>query len=455
MVDDLSGYRRQLVTAVMAVLAAASVLVLGLYVSNGLPSVGTEYTVRAVVPTSGSLASGARVTMAGAEVGVVTSIQQDGTGAIVTMQLTNSRVTPIPSNSTIALKERTPVGENYIAVTPGDAHTFLPSGGILSIARAATYVDVDQILSVLQGKTTPQARRLIAGLGTPLAGRGPQLSQLLGATANTITSGSSLVDLLSSDRQQLSELVQNLGDLTAAVGKRGDAIDEIGSQALATFRDLASQGQSIRSVLRQLPATLTEVRAAGDKIGTASGVAAPVLANLAAAVRQIRPAVIELRPAAPALLGTLDQLGAASPVLQTTLRRVHAISAPLVSTLPRIHTTLCQVDPMLKYLQPYTPDLISLVVGLGLGAESYDRIGHLLTLMPIVGEDSLVGLPANVSAATHTLIDAGLLQKVTGIQYDPYPAPGQIGKRTATKSVLGPQQFGQSGYVYPHIRAQC
>jgi hypothetical protein len=187
-------------------------------------------------------------------------------------------------------------------------------------------------------------------------------------------------------------------------------------------------------------------------------VAAPVLFNLAAAVQEIRPAVQLLAPAAREGRAAVDELGAAAPPLQQTLVKLRGLSAPAVEALPRMQKTLCQLNPMIRYIKPYTNDVISAVGGLGSAANAYDAIGHLIRITFVSQNDnSLVGLPADVSQASFTLLHAGLLGKYMPLTYNPYPAPGQIGKEVATgqQDILGPSQVPSTGYKFPHILADC
>jgi hypothetical protein len=100
--------------------------------------------------------------------------------------------------------------------------------------------------------------------------------------------------------------------------------------------------------------------------------------------------------------------------------------------------------------------VISALGGLGSAANAYDALGHTIRLTAIVSDDSLVGAPADVSAAAQTLLHAGFMAKSSGLSWDPYPKPGQIGKSSAAgQSILGPDALGASGYKYPRILADC
>jgi phospholipid/cholesterol/gamma-HCH transport system substrate-binding protein len=421
-----------------------------------LPWQQSGYRVSTVLPTAGSLAPGARVTMAGADVGRVTSIDPRGVGAIVSLQIDDSRVTPIPADSVIQLRMHTVVGENYVSITPGRSSEMLRSGGLLPISQAGEYVDVDQILSVLQGPGRQRLRALIEGLGGAVQGRGDQLNALLGDSASALTYLSNTVRVAANDTPNVSRLVHQLGDLSAAVGERDAAIRQIAGDGLAALDAIGTRDNSVRAILRALPGVLAQVRTTTNTLNTVTNVAAPVVANLAGAVADVRPAVGELQPSVNAGRAIVQQLGAAAPGLEQTLSDATKLSKPAPQALPQVKQTLCQANPLIRFLGPYTDDLIAFIVGFGSASNAYDRFSHTIRLDAILNDNSLNGLPPAISQAAYTLIHAGLLTKTTGLTFDPYPKPGLVGSTTAAgKHVLGPSQVSQTGYVFPHVLADC
>jgi hypothetical protein len=134
------------------------------------------------------------------------------------------------------------------------------------------------------------------------------------------------------------------------------------------------------------------------------------------------------------------------------------LAGPLAAALPELHKTICQLNPMIRYMKPYTDDIGQLLMGLGSASNGYDAVGHLIRITPIVNENSLVGAPVAVTTAAHTLLRAGFLQKSQGLKREPYPAPGINGRATAGTGAGEPitaQGVKDSGYVFPHILADC
>jgi ABC-type transporter Mla subunit MlaD len=324
------------------------------------------------------------------------------------------------------------------------------------MSQAGSYVDFDQIFSVLQGEGRKRLRQLVQGLGGAVRGSGDQLNALLGNTSSALTYASNVIQVTAKDTPSVSRLVEQLGYLGAAVGERDAAIKRIADDGLTTLDTIALRNAALRSILGALPSVLDQVRTTTDTVNHVTDTATPVVSNLAAALADLRPAASSLQPAVDQGRNIIQGLSSSAPGLEQTLTRATALAKPTPQALPQIKRTLCQANPMIRFLKPYTDDIIALIVGLGSASNSYDRFSHLIRLAPIIGDNSLVGLPTAVSQAAYTLIHTGLLTKTSGLSYQPYSPPGQIGRESATgQNMLGPAQFANSGYKYPHVVADC
>jgi phospholipid/cholesterol/gamma-HCH transport system substrate-binding protein len=416
------------------------------------------YDVNVVVPTSAQLSEGARVTVGGADVGNVAKVERSTTqrGTRLLLAITDRRVTPIPVDSRVQIRTRTPVGENYVSIAVGHSAKTLLSGAYLASRQADELVEVDQILSVLDGRTKERARKLLAGLGGGLEGRGTDLNATLGEVAGTVEHGGTLVGVLYRDRAIASKLVDQLGQVAAAVGERGAAIDTIAQRGLVSLRAMGDRDTALAATLRALPPALAQIRRTAGTVGTVTAKAAPVVDNLTIATRDLRPAVRALAPAARDGRAILASLGAAAPRLRGTLASLSALSKPLPGALPEIRRTLCQINPVLRYLEPYKADLLRVMVGLGSASDSYDATGHLIRLAPVLNDNSISGAPPQVNAAATTLLNSGLFLESKRINYDPYMKPGLIGTTAAQSGQpSGPEQLAKSGYKYPRVKRDC
>jgi phospholipid/cholesterol/gamma-HCH transport system substrate-binding protein len=440
-----------------AVAVAWALFILGK--GGGLPHLGSEdYRVSAVIPTGAALAPGSRVTMAGVDVGRVKKVQRKGIGAQLQLTIKDKAILPLRADTRVQVRQHTPVGENYIALVAGRSTRTLPSGSALTAAQADEFVDVDRVLSVLKGRTRERARQTIQGLGGALDGRGEQLNGLLSGAGRFLKPAGHVVDTLHQDRVKASRLVDQLGNVAESNGQRDAAITTIANQGLQSFAALSSRDQALRRTLEQLPQTLRQIRGASDTVRTVSAAARPVVDDATLALTALRPVVARLRPAGDAGAGVLRQLSGAAPGLQGTLKQLTALSPPLSASLPKVHQSICQLAPAVRYLKPYVPDSLHILMGLGSSSNSYDGTGHLIRLAPVLGENSLSGMPAEVSSTASELLHTGLIGNAAGtkISFDAYPKPGDLGHAGATSNrPIGPEAVPQSGYKYPRIEADC
>jgi phospholipid/cholesterol/gamma-HCH transport system substrate-binding protein len=459
MAPERKGFAGRLALVLAMVALCAGTLLFLAYQAGEFHFFHHRYVLKAVLPTSSNLEAGASVTMAGAQVGLVTGVQRVGNGTLVTMAISNKSVTPVPVNTRVALRETTPIGENYIEVDPGNARTMLTSGAELPITQADQYVDVDQLLDVLRGSTTQRTRQLVDALGSAVGSRGADLNATLGGVNNTVPPVATVTELLSRQSGQAATLVRDLGVVASAAGSRGQSIIALAHGSLGTFQAVASEDTSLSKILDDLPGTLTNLKSAATSLNAASITATPVVDKLARTIDNLKPAIQSLAPAAADGRKVVSELNATAPGLTTTLTDVRRVSDPISSAIPRLRQALCQANPILKYAEPYTNDIISFASWFGSATNPYDDISHLVPIVAVAGDDSVLGEPTAVESAEQELLHAGALENTTSLSWDPYPAPNLIGKEHAgdgTPNVIGPSQVKSvGGYTYPHITEDC
>lgn len=422
---------------------------------GGLPNLGADtYEVTAVIPSGAALAPGSRVTAAGVHVGKVGEVERQGMGARVVLHIDDEQVTPLPSDSKVQVRQHTPVGENYISVAPGTATTKLESGAAIPVAQSEEFVDVDRVLSVMKGETRQRARDTIRSMGAALDGRGEKLNDLVGGASRFLVSSGQLVDTIHRDRRQASRLVDGLGNVAAAIGQRDAAIATIARQGTASLQAVRERDDALRSTIELLPETLRRARGTSNTLRSVSAVAAPVVDDAAVALRTLRPAVARLRPAAQDGRAVMRDLSATAPRLSALLDEVTSLSKPLPDALPKLRKTLCEATPVARYIKPYFPEVLHILMGLGSASNSYDATGHLIRLLPVLNENYFSGLPSGLQEATAKL----LYNEATGtsLNYDAYPKPGDLGRTAARGNTpLGPERVPESGLKYPRVQADC
>lgn len=426
---------------------------------DALPKLGggDEYKVSVVTPTGAAMAVGSRVTVAGVKVGRVTSVSRLGIGAKMELLITDPDVAPLPRDSRVQVRQHTPVGENYVAIKVGRSRETIADGGGLSVQQTDEFVDVDRLLSVLKGGTRERARDTIRSLGAAVGTEGEELNGTVGGATKFLKAAGDpggLVDVLRRNRDQTARLVQQLGDVTASIGQRDQAITTLADRGLTALTALRRSDRALEATIDELPDTLRDVQRTSGVVRSTSGVATPVVDEASKALVALRPTVARLPAATADGRALMRELSPAAPVLERTLQQVDALSGPLAESLPKLRKTICELTPVTRYAEPYFPEVLSIVQGLGSSSNSYDATGHLIRLAPIVTPDNFPsGLPDVISKGL-----ADFVHRIPGmaLNFDPYPKPGSVGRTRAKGTTpLGPEEVPKSGYTYPRITADC
>ena len=153
--------------------------------NNGLPFVST-YDLKAEVPDAQALVKGNEVRIGGARVGVVKKVvpvelKNGNFAAELSLSLDKS-AEPIPKDSTMIIRPKSPLGLKYLQIVPGSSSKGFKAGETIPLSAAKPEpVDIDQFFDTFDEKTRLAIRQNEAGFGNALAGRGPDLNAAFGS----------------------------------------------------------------------------------------------------------------------------------------------------------------------------------------------------------------------------------------------------------------------------------
>jgi virulence factor Mce-like protein len=210
-----------------AIVGAVTVLVLFVAVflaynaNNGLPFVST-YNLKARVPNANALVKGNEVRIGGSRVGVVKSVApvQLGDGRVAAeldLSLDKS-AEPIPANSTMIIRPKSPLGLKYLQIVPGDSADGLAAGETIPLSAARPEpVDIDQFFDMFNEKTRTAIQRSQAGFGNALAGRGPQFNAAIGSLRLLTENAPPVLSTLVAPSTNFGGFWRALEDLSATV----------------------------------------------------------------------------------------------------------------------------------------------------------------------------------------------------------------------------------------------
>ncbi len=189
--------------------------------NNGLPFVST-YDLRAQVPNADALVKGNEVRIGGVRVGIVRSVKpvhlENGEVAAELELKLDQSAEPLPVDSTIAIRPKSPLGLKFLQVTPGDSpESFEPGDTIPVSDSVAEPVDIDEFFNMFDEPTRDAIRENQAGFGNALAGRGPQLNEAIGALRRVAENGQPVLSTLVAPSTNFAGFWRALQALSATV----------------------------------------------------------------------------------------------------------------------------------------------------------------------------------------------------------------------------------------------
>ncbi len=209
------------IVGAVTVLVVIVAVFLAYNANNGLPFVST-YNLKARVPNANALVKGNEVRIGGSRIGVIKEVKpvQVGNGGVAAeldLSLDKS-AEPIPVNSTMIIRPKSPLGLKYLQIVPGDSGEGLKAGETIPLEAARPEpVDIDQFFDMFDEKTRKAIQRNNAGFGNAFAGRGPQINAAFGALRSLAEHGQPVLRTLVDPSTNFGGFWEALEDISATV----------------------------------------------------------------------------------------------------------------------------------------------------------------------------------------------------------------------------------------------
>ncbi|GGF43335.1 ABC transporter substrate-binding protein [Marmoricola endophyticus] len=249
------------IVAVIAVLALVVGLVLVFWPSGG------KDTITADFPRTVSLYEGSDVKILGVPVGKVDKVQPRGTDVRVTISWDDKY--SVPADAKAVLISPSIVGDRYVQLTPAyKGGAKLRNGAHLDEDRTATPVELDTIYSSLtqlstalgpKGANKPDASgegaltRLLQSTAANFGGQGEQVNQTIGDIARLSQTLDDNKDDLFGSVREIEGFVNTLARNDTTVRQFNDALSQASDLLAGERNDLAA-------TLRSLSTALVDVR---------------------------------------------------------------------------------------------------------------------------------------------------------------------------------------------------
>jgi phospholipid/cholesterol/gamma-HCH transport system substrate-binding protein len=407
-------------TIILGVLIALSVFVFGYFwikAGGKIPLISHKpYTVSFTVPRVDNLVKDSDVDLAGVQVGNVEDVKSTKNGALVTVGLKQNA--PLHKGAHFTVRNKTLIEETFVDIKDGNGPAVHSGSTLRKSAKPA--VTLDNVLRSLDHGDREALASSIRSLGKGTKHSQPDIASAVGGLGAVSRQGGTALSALASQKKSLEQLSSNTAELLRDLDTRNGEIAELVTDTNKVTKATTQGRKELGETMQKLPGVLDTAKNASGKLSKLSAGLQPVASNLNkaapnlnTALEQLPQSSHDLRTLLPYLNGTLDRAPA-------TLERVPAPAKELDTLMPRANRALANVNPMLRYIKPYGPDVASFFTNFGQTLSAADGNGNMLRVMLVFNEQSLRNLPINTQA--------GFLDK-----NDPYPAPGVAGKGKSAK----------------------
>jgi phospholipid/cholesterol/gamma-HCH transport system substrate-binding protein len=373
-------------TSVIARIAAAgallaAVVLVALVVLGG----SSPYTLRLNLQDAGGLVTGDDVLIGPARVGTVQAIGLTADGqAEVTIGL-QSDAAPLRQGTVARVYENSlsGVANKYVALQPGpNSAPAINSGGVIDATHTYAEVSLDEVFNAINKPTRNGLRGFIRGEAASIAGRAQQGSQTLKYLAPGLESTSNVTAELSRSEPTFDGLlVQGARTMQTLASRAGELTQLVSNTSQATAA-IASQGQALQQALRLLPGALNHSTRTFAGLRSTLDALTPLVQRSIPESRRLEPFAAALRRFTVASIPTIGQLAglirnpAGSGDLTTLMSVTPALARIAIPAFPRLIKSLNVSQAQLDYFREYTPDVVAALSNLGQSGAYYNANGH-------------------------------------------------------------------------------
>ncbi len=260
-----------------------------------LPFVSDATTYQAEFPDAAGLNPGDIVMVAGVSEGTVRGLALDG--AHVRVSFTVNGSVDLGTTTAVAAKVLTPIGQEYLAVSPAGAGRLAP-GGVIPTARTS---EPSTLVGDLAQFSQQTQQVNLAQLEQALNVTSQDLEGTPGSTTAAALSGlAQLSSAIASRQGELSQFVQQAQQLTATlVAHRSELVDLVGQSDLV-LQVLDQRRQAITTLLASTTTLSQEV---GSLLSTHQAQLGPLLGDLQTVTGVLAKDSTDLANALPLLAG--------------------------------------------------------------------------------------------------------------------------------------------------------
>jgi len=354
-----------------------------------IASKSNNYKVALMLPNANNLFAGATVQRDGFNAGTVKKIEVVDGKAKATVQLDDA-FAPLHDGVRAEVVWKGVLGERLVQLSDGPAkNAAVPSGALLTNV-AAEPVELSDVMSSLNAPTRKKLNVLIANLNATTTGHETDIRNSLTTAGPAVEALGAVLSDLGTDgeaiRQILTQSNRTMGILAArqqALGQIVDELSDMSSDVVQRRKELGETLDKLPGVIDQANTTLEQVPDAVDETVPLLKDLDPATKKLAKTSKHLKPVMQDLRPAVADLKPTLGSL---AELLQYT----PALMRSGTRTFPDVDKALDGSQDAVRFLRPYTPELVGWMSNWGSAGGNYDVNGHYARFHILSGAESVV-----------------------------------------------------------------
>jgi phospholipid/cholesterol/gamma-HCH transport system substrate-binding protein len=343
--DQIERYRTAFISVVTLILiaAAAGGYILAhenLKLPGWVPVLGRNYyTLKAEFATAQALTpgQGQAVTIAGAKVGEIHTVNLHEGVAVVSMNVT-PKYAHFYKNATLLMRPKTGLQDMVVEVNPGTPSAGkLNSGEVVPQSQTAPNVNLDEFLAGLDADTRAYLQELLAGAGEGFYHNSRAFSATIKRFAPTAHYAELIAQQVEIRHANIARSIHNFRLLMEALGAKDKQLAQLVDASNAVFQVFAKEEQNWQKTLHLLPGALHKTSTSLGKLAQAANLVGPTL-------RELQPFAKDLAPANEATTRLADET---TNVIKTQVRPFAREILPTVNQLAPSTQGLAEAFPKL------------------------------------------------------------------------------------------------------------
>ena len=298
-----------------AQLTLAGMVALAVVVLIGIMTLRPEpYTVTATFENASQLVPQGEVTVGGANVGSIGSVELGDNGeALVELSITDEGFEPLPRGTVAVVRSISLSGianrQVSLQLPPeGTSTEEIPDGGTMDASETVSEVDLDEIFNTLDTETVADLKKVIRGFEISYEGVGTQANEGFRYLNPFLYSSRRLFAELSRDERALEQLLVDGDRLSGALAERRDEIPELVSNLNQMMGAIGREKTALASSIRQLPQFMRLFNTTGVNLRFALDDLDPLVDASKPVAEKLQPFFADFRTAARNLVPTVRDL---------------------------------------------------------------------------------------------------------------------------------------------------